>query len=154
MKTNHRIGLSRYVAPHPTYGWYVKTLALFALLGGIVLGGALWFHNQQMIKAVGLEQLASNPDALEDQALNMLIFSVTLSGIAYSCLVLLVGAFFFHRVAGPIYRIKRHMLDILEGKPVGSLSLRKTDQLHDVAAVYNELLVKVGVTQSDRQAAS
>jgi len=151
MTQNRRIGMQRYIAPHPSYGWYVRTLAIFALLGGLVLGGASWLHQQQMLNALGLEQIVSDPDALKAQSLNMLVFSVTLSGIAFSCFVLVVGAFFFHRVAGPVYRIKSHMLELLDDKPARPLTLRKQDQLQDVAEVYNQLLTKLGALPEQSQ---
>jgi sensor histidine kinase YesM len=150
MNKNRRTGLSRFFVPHPTYAWHVKAFALYALLAGVVLGGIIWLHQLQMIKSIGLEELAINPDALEAHTLKMLIFSVTLSGIAFSCFTLVVGAFFFHRICGPIYRLKNHMLDILNSQQqVQSLKLRKTDQLQDIVEIYNALLFKLEVLKDD-----
>ena len=149
MKKNRRIGLSRFTVPHATYAWHVKAFALFALVAGMALGGAIGLHQIQMIKAIGLDELAINPEALETHALKMMIYSVTLSGIAFSCFTLVVGAFLFHRICGPIYRLKGHMLALLNDQQVHSLKLRETDQLQDIAEVYNSLLVKYQIIKEE-----
>ena len=144
---NHRIGWSRYIVPHPAFAWYVRTLTRFALLAGVLLGAAAWIYNQELNRSFGLDP--SHAGMLHDPTFHSLIFTVTLVGIAFGCYVLVVGAFFFHRVAGPIYRIKCHMLDTLNGQPVAPMTLRKNDQMHDVAEAYNALLKKFGVICED-----
>jgi sensor histidine kinase YesM len=150
MKKDRRTSLSRYIVPHSTYAWHVKAFTLFALLAGMAIGGAIGLHQLQMIKAIGLDELASNPEALETHSLKMLIYSVSLSGVAFSCITLVVGAFLFHRITGPIYRLKSHMLDILNDRQVGGLTLRDKDQLQDVVEVYNAMLVKLEVLKDDQ----
>ena len=61
------------------------------------------------------------------------------------------GLFWFglvlsNRIAGPIYRIQRHMQEMIDGKPVPpTVHLRKKDYFQEVAQTYNELLKKIPV---------
>jgi len=72
------------------------------------------------------------------------------------CFLLFVPAFtwdamkLFHRVAGPVYRVRRTLQDVTAHKPVRMVSLRKGDQLislrDDVNAMLAEL-ARVGAVQ-------
>ena len=70
-------------------------------------------------------------------------------------ILLLSGASIFvsHKVAGPIYRLKRFLLEIAGGNIDLTLKFRKRDDLHDLAANVNlviaELRELVGTLQKE-----
>lgn len=144
-KSSHR--LESLHRPPPGFRLVRQDPVRFALLAGVLLGAAAWIYNQELNRNFGLD--SSHAGMLHDPSFHSLVFTVTLFGIAFGCYVLVVGAFFFHRVAGPIYWIKCHMLDTLDGQPVAPMTLRKNDQMHDVAEAYNALLKKFGVIGGD-----
>lgn len=62
------------------------------------------------------------------------------------CFLVLMPAFtwdavkFYHRIAGPIVRIKRTARDVAEGRPVRRVVLRKGDQLMELQDDINDML--------------
>src|SRR5882762_573812 len=53
---------------------------------------------------------------------------------------LLAGIFYSHRLAGPLYRIRRTLSDVQEGKPMRPIVLRKNDEFKELAEDLNRLL--------------
>jgi methyl-accepting chemotaxis protein len=53
------------------------------------------------------------------------------------CLLAFMSIFISHKVAGPIYRIKRSLVEIAEGNINLTVRLRKRDELHDLADCVN-----------------
>ena len=47
---------------------------------------------------------------------------------------------FSHRIAGPIYRFEQTLDDLIQGKEVKFIHLRKGDELQELAAKINELI--------------
>jgi hypothetical protein len=66
------------------------------------------------------------------------IFSLT-SGICIGVMSL-GGLLFSHRVAGPLYRLHRHMLDVAAGRTSDPVKFRRGDFFPEVAEAYNEQL--------------
>lgn len=56
----------------------------------------------------------------------------------------LAGIYYSHRLAGPIYRIRRTLRDALEGKAPEPIVLRKSDEFKELAEDINHLLQKRG----------
>ena len=70
-------------------------------------------------------------------ALNIFFIS---SGLLTLTLLIVGGIIFTHKVAGPMYRLRRHMLDVASGKTQNQIYFRKSDHFHDIAKAYNEQL--------------
>jgi len=70
-------------------------------------------------------------------ALNIFFLS---SGILTLVLLITGGIIFTHKVAGPMFRLKRHMLEVASGKTQNQIYFRKSDHFHDIADAYNEQL--------------
>jgi hypothetical protein len=60
-----------------------------------------------------------------------------------------------HRVAGPLFRLERHLEAVKAGQDPGELRLREEDQLQGLAELVNEALAaaRQGAPQTDRDAA-
>jgi methyl-accepting chemotaxis protein len=52
----------------------------------------------------------------------------------------LLAIYFLHRLAGPIYKIHNTLKDVLDGKPVEPIVLRRSDYFGDLANEVNRLL--------------
>ncbi len=71
--------------------------------------------------------------------------------------LLLAGSSIFvsHKIAGPIYRLKRSLAEIADGNIQMTMKFRKRDELHDLAAsvnrVIHELRTLVGTLQEGRE---
>jgi hypothetical protein len=55
--------------------------------------------------------------------------------------------FIYHKVAGPVYRLKLHMLAVIDGQDVPEMKLRRTDQLSDICDTYNQMLYTLEVLE-------
>jgi hypothetical protein len=55
-----------------------------------------------------------------------------------------VTIIFSHRIAGPIYRIERTVDELIEGKDVACIQLRRGDELKGLAGRINKLIVLIG----------
>jgi methyl-accepting chemotaxis protein len=72
-------------------------------------------------------------------------WEVVVPAIVANNLVLLVvmtviGLFYSHRIAGPVYKMNRELRRVLEGTEGVRVKLRKKDQLKDLAATLNAVL--------------
>lgn len=52
---------------------------------------------------------------------------------------ILAGLFYSRRIAGPVYHIKHAIDDVLEGNPPQIITLRRHDELKDLASSINKL---------------
>lgn len=53
-------------------------------------------------------------------------------------LILIFSLFFSHKLAGPMYRIKKSLIDFIAGKRYEPIELRRGDHMHDLAALINQ----------------
>lgn len=62
-----------------------------------------------------------------------LILYLILIQLVITVIVLVVFIFLTHRIAGPLYKLKKHLLNIREGADISPLYFRSGDYFHDVA---------------------
>lgn len=55
-------------------------------------------------------------------------------------LVVILGMFFSHRIAGPMFNLKRMMKQVEEGKLDVVMRIRITDEFHDVENSFNQMV--------------
>jgi hypothetical protein len=53
----------------------------------------------------------------------------------------IISLIYSHRIAGPIYRIKKSIEALQEGKEIGCIKLRPADEFHDLADALEKLRV-------------
>lgn len=64
--------------------------------------------------------------------------------LASMCLVAVITMFIIHRIAGPLFRVKRIMRQIEEGILPQRVKFREGDELQDVAAAIDQAMCKIG----------
>lgn len=69
---------------------------------------------------------------VNEAAKSFLLFLVPFQ-LLLTSLVILISIFLTHKVAGPLYKLKNHLLHIREGDPVTPLEFRVGDNFSDVA---------------------
>lgn len=52
-------------------------------------------------------------------------------------IIMLMGMILSHRVAGPLYRLNKHMCDVANGKVSEPVAFRKSDFFQELATSYN-----------------
>ena len=65
------------------------------------------------------------------------MFWIAIFLIAIGCVVSIIMS---HRVAGPLYRLKRMLRDVGDGQLNTELKFRSRDELHDLAEEFNNML--------------
>lgn len=141
---DQRRGLSRYVVPHSSYRWFVRSTVAGALLSAIILGLSLLAYSRYK-----MHTLAAS-GALEDDFFRRMITSYTsdllqLTLLAFGLFVvfmMLLAGYLFHKVAGPIYRLNMYLERALAEGDSGEVRFRDGDQLQDVAKLVNRVVAK------------
>ncbi len=84
------------------------------------------------------------------QEINKPVWYFMLGSVSFSLVVFaLVGIFLSHKIAGPLYRLKRVMIDIGKGRLPREVKFRKGDHMHDMADALNEMVQ--GLKDRDKQ---
>ncbi len=77
-------------------------------------------------------QYALTKLGVTEAAQSFLLFLVPFQFLL-TALVILTSIFLTHKVAGPLYKLKNHLLHIREGDPISPLTFRTGDNFEDVA---------------------
>ncbi len=97
------------------------------------------------IDGPGLAQL----EALRSQVLRQLI----MSHIGAILVVFIISIFVSHRIAGPLYKLKKYFEELGKGNFNHTLRFRKTDYFQTLADDYNVLVGQIrGIFQKDSDA--
>ena len=146
---DRRIGWTRFFVPDPSFGWYVRGVGLGAAATALVFAGLLWWYHGKLLDLLGLYDMLDQPGVqellLQYSKLSLLVTAIAVFGAAF--FVIMMSMFFLHRIAGPIYRMKVHMMDLMAGKPPRELSFREDDQLKDLADIFNDFMRHFGLLE-------
>lgn len=55
----------------------------------------------------------------------------------------IVAVVLSHRIAGPLYRLQKHLREVAAGKPPNDVNFRKGDLYQDLAEASNELMARL-----------
>ncbi len=105
-----------------------------ALLGGVLLGASvilylllfLLLHGEQVPFWAGQADI---PPSLSERIDMMVLFAVAIYGVVASFLILVVGLFATHKVAGPLFRLEHLTAEAEAGRIPTQVRFRKGDQL-------------------------
>ncbi|MDD5132236.1 MAG: methyl-accepting chemotaxis protein [bacterium] len=87
-------------------------------------------------------------NAVKDQTDRQIFFGVAISII----LMMVVSVYMSHKIAGPLYRLKKCFLDVAKGDLSFEMRLRKGDELTDLVDDFNGMLRNLkGMVDADRQ---
>ena len=147
--TDRRIGWTRFLVPDPAFSWYLRGVGLGAAVTAIVFAGLLWWYHGKLLDLLGLYDMLDQPGVqellVEYSRLSLAITAIAVGGAAL--FVIVMSLFFLHRIAGPIYRLKVHMLDLMAGESPRELCFRQDDQLKDLADIFNDFMRHFGLLE-------
>ncbi|MBF0205793.1 MAG: hypothetical protein HQK53_02790 [Oligoflexia bacterium] len=63
--------------------------------------------------------------------------------LSFIAVVFMVCIFQGHKIAGPMYKVKKSLSEIIEGKPIPLIVFRKDDHFLEIANVLNEVFIKI-----------
>lgn len=79
---------------------------------------------------------------------------IAISACVILPLTLIVGILTTHRFAGPVYRFKVYLKQVIDGEKPPDCRLRQGDELQDVCALINEATAPLRVKSSEQAKAS
>jgi methyl-accepting chemotaxis protein len=128
-------------------GYQIRFLVLLVLIGMIlILFEAVLFY----LSAQALIETLTSETALDQSGKEILHASfrqlstfILLDSTGVVIVCGLLGLFFSHRMAGPLYNIQRTISRISGGETAARITLRKGDQLQSLAQDFNEMMDKL-----------
>ena len=131
----------RYLVNKQVQLSYSMYLILTATLMILIYGTSLWFLNKVHLdlfhKIVGEDAL---PKSYIASIQNQFAIAVPLAIVAVSCLLLILGIYVSHRIAGPMYRITKNLNMIGVENQIDTIQIRKRDQLKEMADAFNHMV--------------
>lgn len=70
----------------------------------------------------------------------MIGLSFGLGTLAFSCIFFVAGLIISHKIAGPLFNLKRHLKEIRESGEYKEVKFRKKDYFHDLQDEINEFI--------------
>lgn len=102
------------------------------------------------LKYLSLDPNGPTVTALQRTRQELLSVLVILQ-LVFLSVTFLISIFLSHKIAGPIFKLKKFMARLKEGDFSEPLRFRKADHFQEVAALYNEMTTGLkGVLQQDR----
>lgn len=98
-----------------------------------------FWHGREMGRAIPLPPQHVYFLFINEQQRIMNIISLVTMGVI-SALILSFGLLFSHRIAGPIYRLKKYLKEKASGKEKGELFFREHDYFPEVADAVNDYI--------------
>ena len=148
MNNKVKVRRKRYIIENFQLRYATMTI-IFMLAASIILIGVIYVSTWSML-IDSFEGTEASPmlDRLLTE-LNVILFPrmllIVFAGMfAVGAIVILV----VHRLAGPIYRLKKTLESIGEGALPAPIKFRKRDELHDLAAATNKMLTGLKTMQS------
>ena len=145
--SNRRLGWTRFFVPDPAFGWYMRTVTAAAVATATAFAGLLWWYHGHLLDVLGLYDVLDDPAAhhlvVEYSKLSLVVILLGVMGAA--SFVLMISLFLLYRIAGPIYRLKAHMMDLMDGASPRPLRFRENDQLADLAEIFNDFQSHAGI---------
>jgi HAMP domain-containing protein len=118
-------------------------LLTITFLTSSALFGVVWFHIETILKALIESGALRDSDLFQTikVALFSLMASVLATVLIFSLLLIFVSVKTSHRVAGPLFALKRSLEQITEGNfKEARIHFRPGDEFHEMAATLNRMV--------------
>jgi methyl-accepting chemotaxis protein len=74
--------------------------------------------------------------------LELILPSILINNVIIMVIIAVIGIFYSHRIAGPIYRIEQDLARILGGEREVKIRVRQKDKMQSLVAKINQLIAK------------
>ena len=117
---------------------FIIKFCMLTIIGGLLTIGLLYFLSlRSTTVAIVNSEVVVKTTA--DFLLPILIQTVVVVMVLVSIATIIVTLFVSHKIAGPLYRLKKGMHDLGEGNFSTEIKIRKFDQLKDVVEAFNNM---------------
>ena len=121
---------------------FILKFCMLVIIGGLLTIGILYFLARRST-TVAIVNSNVVVKSTADFILPILIQTVLVVMVLVSIATIIVTLFVSHKIAGPLYRLKKAMRELGEGNPSVEIKLRKLDQLNDIIQEFNGMAKKL-----------
>lgn len=125
---------------------YIGLILMLVFLTGILCSYVVYYTSMMLLG----DKLANvYPQGRLISIVNMVNIRILMSLLLITPLVVVIGIYASHKIAGPIYRIERFLSGMASGEFSNQLTLRKNDELVSLAEGINIVSesIKTGIAQ-------
>ncbi len=139
-------------------GFQVKFIVRFcmlAALGGLLTTGIIYYLSMQSTTVAFFNSRAV-VRSTADFMLPLLLQTVLVVMVITSLAMIAVTLFASHKIAGPMYRLKRVTESLAKGDFSSDFKIRKLDQFQDLAGAFNNMIagLRTEITALKKNSAS
>ncbi|KPK42445.1 MAG: hypothetical protein AMJ78_02575 [Omnitrophica WOR_2 bacterium SM23_29] len=118
---------------------FILKFCLLIILACIVMGGLVYFLSTKTT-TTSFENLRLIVKSTSDFILPTLILGSLIATALVSLACIIVVLFISHRIAGPLYRLEKSLIEIGKGNLAVDVRLRKADEIKALAASVNNMI--------------
>lgn len=128
---------------------YIGTILVFMFLAVGVSTYTVYFTGMTIFA----EKLSNvYPQARVVPLLNAVNYRILANILILIPIIVFIGMYISHKIAGPIYRLERYLTDMASGQLMAHVKLRKGDEFGSLAAKINEVTDSLRGTISNQKA--
>ena len=120
---------------------YARLLIICVSLIILIFGVSLWYQSKVHLNLLqhylGEDEM---PDSAIAETQNRFLLGTFGSIAVISCLLLVLGIYASHRIAGPMHRITKNLKLVGLENDVDTIQIRKRDQLREMADAFNHMV--------------
>ena len=116
---------------------------LIAVLLTVVLGGLVTFALASVVVALA----AGGMSLAALQRMYSALPPILLNDLVIMVLLIIMGIFMTHRIAGPVYRVQKDIQRVLDGEKGVRVKFRKGDSFPELAVKVNSLIERIDGTR-------
>ena len=129
---------------------YIGMILLLVSLTAVMCSYVMYYT---MMLTMGDKLANVYPQGRLISIVNMVNFRILLTMFLVAPLIIMIGIYASHKVAGPIYRIEKFLGSMAGGDLSMSLTLRRNDELISLAGGINRVIDSVKATMKKEKAA-
>jgi len=118
---------------------FILKFCTLVITGSLLVGALMYFLSQRSATVV-FENTRATVKSTADFLLPLLIQTIIVVSVIVAISTAILTFFISHKIAGPLYRLKKELNAVGFGQLAGPFSLRKDDQLQDVANSMSEMV--------------
>jgi nitrogen fixation/metabolism regulation signal transduction histidine kinase len=122
---------------------FLMMVTFAAVLAGVV---TIWYaHRQEKLNHASLYYVTNTmgEDPKKMSQTDIILPALAISEAVMIVVTALFALFYSHRIAGPVYRLKKAMEEVSQGNMDIQVKIRKNDEFHDLAENFNAMLKNV-----------
>ena len=138
-ETPKRRRFSRLFIDKPFQYRLLKLMLAIWAIQTFFFSGIIYFYREHLVRFYRLEPRADSlPLVSPDVLFGLAVLGVILFGLG---LVVIVGAYLSHQIAGPLFRVKRSLERASQGDYDFEIRFRERDFLEDLPSYFNNMLL-------------